>query len=43
MTRAEDSSNEGTMMGKIVSEVEEFSVFDSSSLLLGAVSVGGMA
>lgn len=43
ITRAEDSSNDGTMIGKIVSEDEGLSVFDSSSLLLGAVSVGGIA
>lgn len=47
ITRADDSSNDETINGKIVSDVEEFSVLDSSSLLLFAVvvvvSVGGMA
>lgn len=40
ITRADDSSNDGTIIGKIVSE---FSVVDSVSLLVGAVSVGGIA
>jgi hypothetical protein len=44
ITRSDDSSNEGTIIGRIVSDDnDELSIVDSGSLLFGVVFVGGIS